>query len=92
MDLVLTIVCGLVIIYWIFCNAVVTVTMSTEEMYEDLVTEQNWLGKILGNSFYCLAWFLKFCLKRVDIQSPLWYYNYRDEARQREECGCELPM
>ena len=64
MDLVLTIVCGLVIIYWIFCNAVVTVTMSTEEMYEDLVTEQCWLGKILGNSFYCLAWFFKILFKK----------------------------
>ena len=65
MDLVFSIVFGLVVIYWIFCNAVVTITMSTDEMYEDLVTEQNWFGRILANSFYCLAWFLKFCLRKV---------------------------
>lgn len=45
--------------YWIGCNIAVISTMTKEEMKEDFITNQNLLGKICANTFYCLAWAFK---------------------------------
>jgi hypothetical protein len=53
------VVLGLLVAYWLFCNVVVAHEYSIEEMREDFITDQCWLGKIGANSFYWLAWLIK---------------------------------
>lgn len=50
--------------FWLVCNIVVAKMMSIEEMREDFIENQNFIGKIGANSFYCLAWLLKKSFKR----------------------------
>ena len=61
----MVIVCMLLIAYWLFCNLYVARTLSIEEMYNEFVTEQTFVGKIFANSFYWLAWSLKKIAKKV---------------------------
>ena len=44
---------------WLVCNVTVAWLMNAEEMREQFITEQNWVGKIGANSFYSLAWAIK---------------------------------
>lgn len=46
-----------VVLFWLFCNLVVIGSMTKEDMYEELVVDQDTLiGKVGANVFYCLAW------------------------------------
>lgn len=60
----MVIMCVFLIVYWLFCNLYVTHTLSIEEMYNEFVTEQTFVGRILANSFYWLAWLLKKIIKK----------------------------
>jgi hypothetical protein len=48
-----------VITFWAISNIAVASTMTKAEMYEDFVTGQNKVGKILANTFYFPAWIIK---------------------------------
>lgn len=53
------IVLALLVAFWLWCNITVAKMLSVEEMREDFITNQSWLGKICANSFYWLAWLIK---------------------------------
>ena len=46
----------LVLGFWLVCNIVVACMMTREEMYQDFIEEQSFVGRILANTFYWLAW------------------------------------
>jgi hypothetical protein len=46
--------------FWLLCNILVVINMTTDEMVDELYTEQNFAGKIFANLFYFPAWACKF--------------------------------
>ena len=55
----MTVICGMVILFWLGCNVCVASTMSAEEMRAEFVTEQSGLSRVGANTFYSLAWLIK---------------------------------
>lgn len=48
------------LILWGVANVYEACTLSSKEMYEELIARQHPIGMIAGNLFYAPAWLLKF--------------------------------
>lgn len=63
MSLILIIIAVVLWSFNIVANIAVATKMSAQEMYEDFVTDNPLVVKILANTYYALAWFLKIFIK-----------------------------
>lgn len=49
-------------IIWVVCNLIVFIKWKPYEMWQELVIEQNLIGRICGNLFYLPCWIVKFII------------------------------
>ena len=58
--------------FWLTANLIVFIKWKPKEMWEDLVVDQNILGRIFGNIFYAPYWLAHIikCLVREYIYKP----------------------
>ena len=50
------------LIIWAVCNLIVFIKWKPNEMWQELVIEQNLIGRICGNAFYMPCWIAKFII------------------------------
>lgn len=65
--------------FWLFCNAVVFIKYKPKEMWQELVLDQNIVGRISANIFYAPYWVVSiiWCLfKHYVIKNVVKFIKY----------------
>jgi len=61
MKTVLLIVGITLVLGWLALNIYVGIRYKTKNMRHALIDEQNLVGMVLGNMFFCVAWLIQLC-------------------------------